>query len=126
MLSNAEQAAEQKDVRALRGYVSERYRDADGRDRRAIDGILRLYVLRNESIHLFTRIGSIALQQPSRAEVVIYVAMAGRPIHDASQLAPFRANLYRFDLGLVDEDSTWRVQRADWRPAEPRDFIPTP
>lgn len=123
MLSDAEQAAENRDVRTLRGYVSEHYADADGRNRRTIEGILRLYVLRHQSIHLFTRIESIALPQPTRAEVVIYVATAGRPITDAAQLAPFRANLYRLSLGLVEEDDAWRVLRAEWRPAEPSDFV---
>lgn len=122
MLSSAEQAAENKDVRALRGYVSERYADAEGRDRRTIDGILRLYVFRNETIHLLTRIDSIALTSPAHAEIVVYVAMAARPITDQTALAAFHASLYRFDLGLVKEDSAWRVLRAAWRPAELSDF----
>lgn len=122
-LDRAEQAAEQKDVRALRESVSEHYSDADGHDRRTIDGILRLHVLRHESIHLFTRIESIEFPKPHEAHVAIYVAMAARPIANAAQLAAFRADLYRFDLVLAEEDSQWRVRRADWRPAEPADFI---
>ena len=122
-LDRSEQAAEQKDVRTLRGAVSERYADADGRDRRTIEGILRLYVLRHESIHLLTRVDSIEFPKPAEARVGIYVAMAARPITNATQLAAFRANLYRFDLMLTEEDSEWRVLRADWRPAEPADFI---
>lgn len=122
-LDRAEQAAEQKDMRTLRGSVSEHYSDADGRDRRMIEGILRLYVLRHESIHLLTRIESIEFPKPSEAHVSIYVAMAARPIANAAQLAAFRADLYRFDLVLAEEDSQWRVQQADWRPAEPTDFI---
>jgi hypothetical protein len=122
-LDRAEQAAEQKDMRALRGAVSERYGDADGRDRRMIEGTLRLYVLRHESIHLFTRVESIEFPKPAEAHVAIYVAMAGRPITEAAQLAAFRANLYRFELVLADEDSEWRVVRASWRPADPGDFI---
>lgn len=118
-----EQAAEQKDMGTLRKSVSERYSDDDGRDRRMIEGIMRLYVLRHESIHLFTRIEKIAFPKPAEAEVAIYVAMAARPIANPAQLATFRANLYRFDLVLVEEDSQWRVLRAAWRPAEPADFI---
>lgn len=122
-LARSEQAAEQKDMRTLRGAVSERYSDGDGRDRRMIEGILRLYVLRHESIHLLTRIESIEFPKPREAHIGIYVAMAARPITNATQLAAFRANLYRFDLVLTAEDSEWRVLRADWRPAEPTDFI---
>jgi hypothetical protein len=122
-LDHAEQAAEQRDMRTLRGSVSEQYSDADGRDRRMIEGILRLYVLRHESIHLLTQIESIEFPKPGEAHVSIYVAMAARPIANAAQLAAFRADLYRFDLVLTEGDSQWRVRRADWRPAEPTDFI---
>lgn len=122
MLNDAELAAENRDVRALRDCVSERYADEEGRDRRAIDGILRLYVFRNKSIHLLTRIQSITLTPAAHARVVIYVAMAGRPITDAKALAVFHASLYRLDLRLIEEDSVWRVLRAGWRPAELSDF----
>jgi hypothetical protein len=122
-LDLAEQAAEQKDMRTLRGSISEHYSDPDGRDRRMIEGILRLYVLRHESIHLLTQIESIEFPKPREAHVGIYVAMAARPILNAAQLAAFRADLYRFDLVLTEEDSKWHVQRADWRSAEPTDFI---
>jgi hypothetical protein len=122
-LGRAEKAVENSDMRTLRGYVSQQYSDADGRDRRAIDAILRIQVLRHESIHLLTRIERIEFPEPSRAEVDIYVAMAGRPIADASQLAAFRANVYRFQLTLMDEDSEWRVLHAQWQTAEPTDLI---
>ena len=122
-LDRSERAAEQKDMGTLRSSVSERYSDGDGRDRPTIEGILRLYVLRHESIHLLSRIEKIEFPKPTEAKVTIYVAMAARPIANPAQLATFRANLYRFELVLMDEDSHWRVLRAAWRPAEPADFI---
>ncbi len=122
-LDRGEKAAEQKDIGILRGSVSKAYSDDDGRDHRMIEGILRLYVLRHESIHLLTRIESIEFPKPTEAKVAIYVAMAARPIASPAQLAAFRANLYRFELVLTDENSEWQVVRAAWRPAEPADFI---
>lgn len=122
-LSRAEQAAENKDVRSLRGYVSQQYSDADGRDRRAIEAILRIQVLAHESIHLLTRIERIQFAAPGRADVDIYAAMAGRPIVDAAALAAIRANVYRIQLTLVDEDSEWRVLHAQWQLAQPSDLI---
>lgn len=123
LLDNAERAAEQKDIGTLRGDVSAHYTDADGRDRRTIDAILRLYLLRHESIHLLTRIESIGFVQRAEARVVLYVAMAARPLTDAAQLAAFHASLYRFDMDLAEESGVWRVTRADWRPAQAQDFI---
>jgi hypothetical protein len=123
LIGKAEQAVEKKEIAELRGYISERYADEDGRDRRAIEGILRLYVLRHDAIHLLTRIDSVAFPQPKRAKAVVYVAMAGRPIAASDDLRSFNANLYRFELEFAEEGKQWRVARAAWRPAEPVDFI---
>lgn len=123
LIHNAERAAEERDARTLRGYLSERYADDEGRDRRTLDGIMRLYVLRHEAIHLLTRIERIAFTQPARAEAVVYVAMAARPIATVAELATFRADLYRFELGFAEDDGEWRLVRGAWRPAEAADFI---
>lgn len=123
LVDNAEQAVENKEGARLRSYISQHYSDAEGRDRRTIDGILRLYVLRHEAIHLYTRIASIHFPQPGQAEAVLYVAMAGRPIASAAELAAFRANFYRFDVAFADEDGEWRLVRAAWRRAELGDFV---
>lgn len=123
LIGDAERAAEKKQVGELRGYVSERYADEAGRDRRTIAGILRLYLLRHDAIHLFTRIAAVSFPEPGRAETVVYVAMAGRPIVSAEEVAAFRANLYRFEISLAEEGADWRVVGAAWRFAEPADFI---
>jgi hypothetical protein len=123
VIIGAEQAVEKKDISQVRGFLSERYTDEEGRDRRAVEGILRLYLLRNEAIHLLTRIDAITVVPPGKAEAVVYVAMAARPITQADTLSSFNANLYRFELSFAEEDKQWRVVRAAWRPAEPADFI---
>lgn len=123
LIDNAEQAVEQKDIRTLRGYVSARYSDAHGRDRRTVDGILRLYLLRHEKIHLLTRIESVQVTDQGRAEAVVYIAMVGRPIMSAAELAALRADFYRFEIAFAEEDEEWRVIRAAWRPAELADFV---
>ena len=123
LIVDAEQAVEKREIAKVRGYVSERYRDDEQRDRRAIEGILRLYLLRHEAIHLFTRIESIIPTLPHRAEAVVYVAMAARPIKRADELRNYNATMYRFELGFAEEKNQWRVVRAAWRPAELIDFV---
>ena len=123
LFEGAELAAEQKDFSKLRGYISSRYADPEGHDRRAIENLLRLHVLRHESVHLYTRIASIELSQPGRAQAVLYVAMAGRPIKTAEELAGLRADFYRFEFTLAEEDKEWRVTGAAWRRAEATDFL---
>ncbi|MFL6646525.1 MAG: hypothetical protein ACJ8KO_01015 [Sulfurifustaceae bacterium] len=123
LLQTAEASIEKKDIGPVREYVSDRYTDEDGRDRRAIDGLLRLYVLRNENIHLFTRIVDIGFPDKQRARVALYVAMAAQPIAHAEDLTRVQADLYRFELDFVEESKSWHVISARWRPALPTDFI---
>src|SRR5688572_13805966 len=51
-VSEAAAAAEKKDWVALRTLVSDKYADSQGRDKKTVEGILRVYFLRNASLHL--------------------------------------------------------------------------
>jgi len=123
LLAEMEAAAEAKELRPLKAVVSEQYADALGNDRRAIVQLLMFHFLRNQSIHLLTRVAAVDIPEPGRASVTVYVAMAGRPIPDAAALAQLRANLYRFDFSLEELGESWQVAGAAWRPAEGRDFL---
>lgn len=122
-LARAEQAAAAKDLAALRNLIGERYRDRDGRDRRAIEQILRVYFLRHGSIHLLTRLQSLTFPAPGQAEVVVLVAMAGTPIAPGADFRGLAADLHRFELTLVREGDAWRAVRAEWRRAEPGELF---
>lgn len=123
LFGQAREAAEQKDLATLRRAVSDRYEDAHGHDKRAVEGILRLQFLRHESIHLFTRVSAVVFPEPDRAQATVYVAMAGRPIPEAEALMRLKADFYRFDFVLAKEGEDWKVIRADWRPADLGDFV---
>lgn len=122
-LARAEQAVAAKDLAALRNLIAERYSDGDGRDRRAIEQILRVYFLRHGSIHVLTRVQSVSFPAPGRAEVVVLVAMAGTPIAAGTDLRGLAADLHRFELTLVREGGAWRAVRAEWRRAEPSELF---
>jgi len=122
LVAQAQVAAEARDAPALRALIAADYADAQGNDHKAIENLIRLHLLRNQTIHLFTRIGAIAFPQPDRATVRVAAAMAGRPMASVGELAGMNADLYRFDLELVQRDGEWHVQRATWEPARLDDF----
>ena len=122
-LGEMEAAAEDREIKALKAAVAEDYADDRGNDRRAIVQLLTLHFLRNESIHMLSRIAAVEIVPPASASVTVYVAMAGRPIPDAAILAELRADLYRFDFELLRNDDEWQVKQADWRPARGDDFL---
>lgn len=117
-----EQAAEARDVGALRPHVSEDYADANGNDRRAVLGLATAHFLRHRSVYLLVRVGAIELPEPGRARVDAFVALAGRPIRDPAALPGLQADLYRFAIALRDEAGDWRVTSAEWHPATLADF----
>lgn len=123
LLAQGEAAAEKKESGVLRGMISEKYSDSQGQDKKAVEAILRYYFLRNESIHLFTRIQQITIPKPDAAQAVVMVAMAGQPIADARELERLRADLHRFEITLARENGEWKVTRAEWRRAEFADFL---
>jgi hypothetical protein len=122
LVAHAQTAAETRDVRGLRALVADDYADAQGHDRKAVENLIRLHVLRNQSIHLFARVRDIAFPQPDRATASVAAAMAGRPVANAGELVGMNADLYRFDLELVRRGGEWQVQRATWEPARLDDF----
>ncbi len=109
-LKAGEQAAEEKDRRALMNMVAPGYSDARGNDRRAIEGILRFYFLRQSSVALLTKVDSLEVFDDTAAEVRMTVGMAG------SNDAPlgFSADAYRFALELELIDDEWQLISARW------------
>lgn len=123
LLKKAEAAAEAKNLSVLQQLVSNNYTDSEGQDKRTIEAILRYYFLRNESIYLLTRVQAITFPEPSRAQAVVLVAMAGEPIPGVQEVERLRADLHRFEITLVNENKEWKAIRVEWRQAEPGDFL---
>lgn len=123
VLADLEEAAGRKNAPAMREHVSEGYADAQGNDKRAIAQLVAFHLLRNQSVYLLTRVQSIEIEPAGEARADVLVAMAGTPIAGPEALRGLRADLYRFDLRLGEEqDGAWRVRSAQWRPAGVDDF----
>jgi hypothetical protein len=124
LLSQAEDAAKDKDLGVFRQLISNKYADNAGRDKAALVGLLGYHFLGNRSIHLFTRVDEIVFPGPGKAVVTLFVAMAGRPIASQKELIGLRADLHRFVITLAEEGKgDWKALRGEWRRAGPKDFI---
>ncbi len=114
-IAAVEAAAEDRDLGALRGLVSEAYLDGEGSDKRAVVARLRLYLLRNQSIHIITRIEEIEFPTLDLATATVLAGMAGRRSDGEFSL---NADLYEFRISLEDTgDGEWQLIRADWKRA---------
>lgn len=123
MLTEGEQAVESRSVSAVQAHISEQYSDESGHQRENLTRRLAGYFIAHQSLHLLTQIGPITLIGEDRAEVTLFVAVAGQPLEATSDLISLRADLMRFDLKLVSESSQWRVRSARWRRADAQDFL---
>lgn len=124
LITQAETAAEQRDLDALKALISDAYRDDRGNAKQNIATLINFYFLQNRSIHLLTRLDTLAFADSAQAEARLFVALAAQPIGEASLLSLARAALYRFDVTVVDEgNGAWRVTQAAWQRAEAGDFL---
>jgi hypothetical protein len=115
LVVQAREAAEERNLSALRDLIADDYRDAQGRDKADLVNILRLVFLRHQSVHLLTRVQDVDFPQPGRATVTVYVAMAGRPFPERD-IGLFRADLHRFDVTLREAGGGhWQAVDIDWR-----------
>ncbi len=114
LIDNFEDLAEKGEVRALSDLISEEYADARGNKKASLQLLLTHYIGRHRSIHLLTRTARVDLQDSTHADVLVFVAMAGRPISSVRDLGAVRADLYHFNVAVAEEDGEWRVVGARW------------
>jgi len=124
LVLRAEEAAEEKDISPIMKMISDDYSDDGGNDRQAIGGIIRYHFLRHDAVHIITRVSDLSFPEPGQAELRILAAMAGEPIPSPDRIDALNADLFRFELTLLLEDSgEWRLVTARWGRARGSDFF---
>ncbi|MGF1527855.1 MAG: hypothetical protein ACFCBW_13855 [Candidatus Competibacterales bacterium] len=126
VIEGAVEAAEARESAALRRVIADDYSDPDGNGKREMDGLVRLILLRQRSIHLFTRVKEVEVGE-GWAEARVVVAAASQPLTAAESnveaLLSLRAELLDFRLEFARRGGDWRVVEASWERAAPGDFL---
>lgn len=123
VISMIEEAAEERSMSGVSKHLSVDYKDKYHLNRRAAVRSLLGYFHQHRSIHLLTRITSLEIEAGKQAaDAVVYVAMAGVPVESIEALVAVKANLYRFDIRLLEEEGEWKVNFSEWREAAIADF----
>ena len=121
LIEQAEIDAEDRDTGALLDVVDSSFKSGQRYNKDQLEKILRLYFFRHQSIYLFTRIKNIELTASDYAVATVFVAMAGTAISDVTAITSMRANIYRFDLEFV-KDESWKLAAAKWEVARVEDL----
>ena len=114
LLAAAEEAAEARDAGFFGDLIAEEYRDASGNDRDALLRMVRGFFLANQRVEVVTRVNEIVVEGADAARAVMHAGMLGQR-SGAELLAGIDAELYRFDLELVNEGGEWQIIGAQWR-----------
>ncbi len=108
----AESAAEARDVSGVMDLVSDRYSDPAGNDKAAIRALMQGFFIVNQSVHLLMRVEELEFPSEDLATARLSVGMLGR---QSAEDWAFAADVYEFDVRLIQEEDEWRLQSATWR-----------
>jgi hypothetical protein len=116
LLAAAEAAAEARDVGFFGDAIGANYRDSRGNDREAMLRLIRGLFIANQRIEIVSRIDEVAIEGGDAARAVVHAGMIGRRT-DATLIDGLDADLYRFELELVNAGGTWQVIGAEFKRA---------
>jgi hypothetical protein len=116
LLTAAEEAAEARDVGFFGDVLGDGYRDARGNDREETLRMLRGLFIANQRIEIVSRVDEIAIEGGDAARAVVHAGMVGRRAN-AGLIDGLDADLYRFELELVNSGGNWQIIGADFKRA---------
>ncbi len=116
LLAAAEEAAEQRDVGFFGEALGAAYHDARGNDRDRLLRSIRGYFIANQRIEIVSRVDEIVLEGTDAARAIVHAGLVGQRA-GAALIDGVEADLYRFELELVNDGGDWRIIGADYRRA---------
>ena len=123
LIDTVEQSIEAGSVRKTVNLLHADYTDPRHTGRQAASRTLFGIMQRHRDIHLFTLTKTVELTpQQDSATAVVFVAMTGIPVESVEALISVKADLYRFELALVEEEGEWRILSSRWQRVDPRDL----
>jgi hypothetical protein len=123
LVSAVQTAANESDVGTLRSFVAASYRDSRGNTKDEIDRMIGLQLLRGRP-YVLLRLRDLSIDDAMHAEIQMLAGMARVPVGGFDELRKAAADIYVFDLTLLDEGGgEWRVISAQWRFAGPDDLM---
>lgn len=120
LIGQLEQAVESGALTDAAELLADGYRDDYHTNKAAAMRSLFAYTRGQRSLHLFTLIDRITVDDAATsAEVVAHVAVTRVPVESVDALVSLNASLYRFDVGLSFFDGNWLFESAKWRRVGP-------
>ena len=84
-------------------YVSEDYKDENGRKLADVKRVIQLQLMRHKKLFIISKIGDIQWQGDEKAIVQITAAMTGQEVEDIGILPSIRADIVNFTVEFVKQ-----------------------
>jgi hypothetical protein len=104
-------------------YVSEDYKDENGRKLADVKRVIQLQLMRHKKLFIISKIGDIQWQGDEKAIVQITAAMTGQEVEDIGILPSIRADIVNFTVEFVKQEEVFKIKAATWTWAQPSDFL---
>lgn len=114
VVSDIEDAAERKDIKALLGHISRSYKDANGRGYEDIKGLLVMYFFRHQRVSVYVTDLDVRVSN-NTAEVSFDAVLSGaKDLQTPADILPEALGVYAFKAAFVKDDGEWKVMSASW------------
>jgi hypothetical protein len=113
LLAAAEEAAEARDAGFFADVLGAGYRDTRGQGRDEAIRMARGFFIANQRIEIVSRVEEVVLEGTDAARAVVHAGLVGQRT-GAALIDGIDADLYRFELELVNEGGDWRIIGADF------------
>ncbi|WP_395374098.1 hypothetical protein [Marinicella sp. W31] len=122
-IAAVEAGAEERSLDEVMTYVSKTYSDDKGWGFRDIQRLVQIQIMRYKNLYVLTDVKNVEWLSETEAKVTISVAVAGKPINDASLLESIRADIISFEILMRAEDDIFVTQSATWSRGGLSDFL---
>ena len=114
IIEQVEEGVEQRSLSQVLNNISETYSDHKGRTKKDIARMTQLQILRNENIHILTRIKFIDVVD-SYASVELSSAMTSRALDLNIEANRLKADSYKVSIAFKKEPDQWRIVSTSWQ-----------
>lgn len=119
VISEIEEAAENKKIGAILENISRSYRDPQGHDYNGIKALLLMYFYRHERISVYITGLELKLSDVSARAVFDAVLSGAKDIQMPADIIPEAMGIYGFEVLFAKEDGEWKVTSAKWERRSP-------
>jgi len=118
VITDIQEAAEQKDVGKIMNNLSKTYSDPQGFNYESIKGLLIGYFFRYPKISVYINNLTISVENTSATAVFQTVLTSGEKTGSVTDVIPQSLGVWDFDVTLKKESNDWKVTSAKWEQAE--------